>query len=237
MTGLFAIAGFTFKVMYLSFLSDNGSIDEAVKLLLFYQIKGKPLDLESITSVAKMLHYSSNSAGYALESIFVQDTTRSALLFGFIGFILSFLVIPGNLKNKFSDSSQSVFPKILNFIFTWRKDIVFSLVIILLAGYLSGMAGYYFKQFSINQDKAVYYQQKFKEQYGEDRYPEVEPYVSSFLKGEYYIVDGATLYESELTKGKTKIFGYLLGIILVLYRNRSKIVNMINIDKKLAKAN
>ncbi|WP_102272312.1 hypothetical protein [Cytobacillus massiliigabonensis] len=238
LTGIFALTGYVYEYFYLSFLShfDNNNIDKVVKLLLINQLRGDTLTLESITAVANSLHYNSTSLGNALEEIFMKNSFKNALLFGFIGLILSLLIISKDIAKKISESRQTNFSKFLKFISDRRKGIVLSLVSIWLTGYLFGMGGYYFKQFYVNLDKAEYYHELFKEQYGEDQYPEIKPYVSSFLEGEYYIVDGATLYEAELTKDKTKKFGYILGIILVLYRNRSRLASIMNKNEKFSRA-
>ncbi|PLR95869.1 hypothetical protein [Bacillus sp. T33-2] len=230
-TGLFAIAGFAFEFLSIGFsrfIKNDAVPEEMVKRFLVDQLQGDEINLQVIAQVASMFSHESDLAGYAFGHLFLQISSKNALIFGFIGFVLSLLLISKNIINKIDISKYSNLSKLFKFFSDQRKDIVLSLVTIWLVGYIFGMAGYYVKQFSIKQDEETYYHEKFKEQYGADRYPEIEPFVNSFLNGDYFFVDGTTLYEAELTKQKTKNFGYLLGIILVFYRYRIKILSKIN---------
>lgn len=224
-TALFTVAGASYKMVQLAIAQElsgtNEATDEMIKLLLMQQLSGKELDLQVIAGVAELFHYRSGSSGWVLEGILIDLTIKNAILFGFIGLIMSlFFIFKEKININAKYTSRVVAMKA--YILSNKKQILLSIGIVLLAGYAAGLTGYYGKQFFINNNSDGYYNNKFSKQIGEKNFAQMEPYVRSFLNSEHYIIDGTTLYEAELTRKKTKWLGYFLAVAFLFYRRKQK---------------
>lgn len=235
-TGLFVLIGTLFVIGYIEYQSKYADQEHlqaiVIKEALMHRTEGKDASIRDVTVIAQMYHSGSRSVGAYFVQIYEERLFKTQVTFGVFGFVLSLLLLVRRRATAIAKESYKKFSNsaIYDFLLKWKKQIIIAFAIFLVSGYVFGTIGYYYKQFSINNDPQIYYYNVFEKRNGEPLTSEMEYNVSAFLAGQDYVVKGVTMKEAETTKGKFKIFGYIVGLFLVIYINKplwNRIVNKV----------
>ncbi|GIN71892.1 hypothetical protein J14TS2_23670 [Bacillus sp. J14TS2] len=225
-TVVFVLVGTVLPIAYMDVQLKVFGTDKTQSILIQEVLttisEGKKATIEDVASASSMYHSKGRGIEEFLEDILKGKLTRIQFAFGFIGFLLSLLLVVGRnkkqmIKESYTNLSET---KVFQFLTKWRKKIIISLIILIGFGYSFAAVGYYYKQFNIERNPENYYFNQFEKRSEEPLSSTQRELIYHFLNGEEYIIKGVTIKEAEDTKGKFKIFGYILGLSLIFYLNK-----------------
>ena len=195
-------------------------------IALDYELDGEELNLDILTQLASI--FSSHSYKTELYTLELLNTEflSNIVVFGGIGLLLSIIFTIVNSKSE-TLKNIALISEVKLWLNKYSKQLVSGILILIISVIVIGNAGYYFEIFRISHDHETYFYEKFEELYSEENFAYIEDYVWSFVEGDYLFVEGAIMYEANSAKKYYTIFGLIVGIGLVIYRNR----NLLSVKK------
>lgn len=220
-TALFAFLGYIYTMLKYAVID---RLNDNVMGHIFYQalmedLDGDALDYDSIYSLTSFFINGSTSASYYMQMIIKEQMIQQSVLGGAIGLLLAIGIILMS-SNRNAKIATSFVSKLKEKLQPFKKQIIFTVLVIVGSTLILGNAAYFIKKVSIDQDSESYFAEVITDPVtGENLYDELYYLGYEFPANNYlFVMEGLSIYEANLKKDTFTFIGLLLGLAIVVYR-------------------